>query len=56
MKNIDKIKSMNIDEMAEFLYQNIDNIIACETFEVRGGMYRCLKNTAKQWLESEVEE
>ena len=55
MNNYEKIKSMSIDEMADFLYQNLDNIIACETYKIRGGIYRFEKNIAKQWLESEEE-
>jgi len=59
MNNFEKIKAINIDEMAEFLnyskckmcayIKSHDNLPLCT------GNYECL-NGISQWLESEVRE
>jgi hypothetical protein len=63
MNNFEKIKAMNIDEMAEFFVTciNSDEVVADleYTSPVLPDIYydskKCVKDT-KQWLESEVRE
>lgn len=63
MRNIDKIKAMNIDEMAEFLSNQLkysDNCTYCfiEEFcisSLEKKIATC-KDIYKQWLERESEE
>ena len=61
MTNFEKIKTMSIDEMVEFLEAACDSscITICNNYD------RCIRNNAiepicknhyKEWLESEVEE
>lgn len=61
MKNIEKIKQMNSDELAEFLeevkrqwtcIECCSNVISCDGFD---DMYDC-KQGIKHWLEQESEE
>lgn len=56
MNNYEKIKSMTIDKMAEFLQDRSPcDICVCDFDD-----YKCMaigcKDGIKQWLESEVEE
>lgn len=65
MNNFEKIKQMNIDEMAEFIsaisYCGDTDCNSTDCFIKRNGMERLCTLTsyyssgAKQWLESEVE-
>lgn len=59
MKNIDKIKQMNIDEMTEFLNSFLPNCIDfnCPVWDYceEINSTNC-ERTFKQWLESEIEE
>lgn len=62
MNNFEKIKAMDIDEMAEFINRLKMNF--CEDAFVAGGCNGCTikklcdlpKSKTKQWLESEVRE
>lgn len=55
MKNIDKIKNMNSDEMAIFLdiHTDCDTCIVLE--KCNNGNHKSCKNVIKQWLEGEAE-
>lgn len=54
MTNYEKIKSMSVEEMAEFMYENC--LCACCPY-CDGGLCHCdCKDGHKKWLESEVEE
>lgn len=63
MNNFEKIKSMNIDEMAEFFVTciNSDEVVADLEYtspvllDIYYDSKKCVKDT-KQWLESEVRE
>lgn len=59
MNNFEKIKAMDIDEMAEFIDSFIPNCIdfRCPVWDYCEEICspNC-KRTFKQWLESEVEE
>lgn len=53
MKNIDKIRQMNSDELAEVISSDC---LYCN-YRYMGCSYRCeCKQGIKQWLEQEVEE
>lgn len=59
MRNIDKIKAMSIDEMAEFI--TCDDCFYCQARSSCGAWkydesYKLCKKYAKQWLEAESEE
>lgn len=56
MKNIDKIRQMTADELAEYMRDN-DACHCClfSTLSVCNGNIRC-KEGIKQWLEQESEE
>lgn len=49
MNNFEKIKAMNIDEMAEFLKLNAAKILTISKFSDYTN-----QNGVKMWLESEV--
>ena len=60
MRNIDKIKAMSIEEMAELFFDITFNDFCCNKgctapLNCKGGMDECT-NGIKQWFESEVEE
>lgn len=60
MKQIDKIKAMNAEEMAKFIFDMIDcvsctNKLNRSDIDCKGDGRLCLKVTRK-WLESEVTE
>lgn len=67
MTNVDRIHSMNIEELAEFIINNCDNPVSennedmcdyCEKYEDKAA--KCDKESCKKaivnWLQSEVEE
>lgn len=67
MNNFEKIKAMDIDEMAEFIYQiETGQICGCEycphyaecndLMDKGKNYWRLCKDYQKQWLESEVRE
>ena len=67
MNNFEKIKAMNIDEMAELLKQIaykllkqtadiVNNSLGEKTPDVPIEMFESIKMDFKQWLESEVRE
>lgn len=55
MNNFDCIKSMDIDEFANWLHQKSDYCGSCPAFKsCNGEQLDCIK-AIKQWLESESE-
>ena len=60
MTNYEKIKSLSLDKMAEFLVDNVE--MPCEMcpcnvddYKCTGSNYDC-KKTLKKWLKAESEE
>jgi hypothetical protein len=55
VKQIDRIKAMDIDELANWLHQKSDYCGSCPAFRsCNGEQLDCIK-AIKQWLESESE-
>ena len=57
MNNYEKIKSMSVDEMAEWFEEHLTNTCGfdCPAYEICEGEYvRGCEETIKQWLQEEV--
>lgn len=55
MRNIDKVKAMNIDEMAKFLARSECTLCTFNAKDINCNELDC-KDGIKQWLEQESEE
>lgn len=55
MKNIDKIRQMTSEELAEWLYRKFNDIDYPPCGICAGECFKC-KDGVKQWLKQEVEE